>query len=256
MPLNILVCVKRVPVTGARIVLTEDQMELDTRRLGFTVSPHEECAVEEAVQLIEKHGGRSSVLTLGPPDAADQLREALAMGIDDATLLETDGGDWGPEATARAIAEAVRAQQNEGEAYDLLLFGNESADNGNYQVGVRVARALDLPCLAGVKGLEIENGRATARRETDGGWEIYEVPLPALLSVKEGINLPRYPSLRGKLAAKKKEIPRTQPEPVDEGLKKVRLKTPPEAGGTVEILGEGPGAAGRVVDVLQELGVV
>jgi electron transfer flavoprotein beta subunit len=193
---------------------------------------------------------------MGPPEAADQLREALAMGIEEAALLETDGTDWGPQATANGIVEAVRAYQDQAEPYDLLLFGNESADNGNFQVAIRVAHALDLPCLTGVKGLEIQDGKATARREASGGWEIYEVPLPAVISVKEGINLPRYPSLRGKLAAKKKEIEHRHPEPVSEGLQKVRLQNPPEAGGAVEILGEGPGAATRVVEVLKELGVV
>ena len=254
--LNIMVFVKRVPATGARIVLTEDNQTINTRHLGFTVSPHEECAVEEAVQQIEKHGGRASVLTLGPEDAVDQLRDALAMGIDEAVHLETDGGEWGPVATARAITAAVKIKEAENGAFDLLIFGNELADSGGYQVGLRIAEALDRPCLPGIKGLEIHDGKVIGRREVSGGWEVYQTELPAVVTVKEGINLPRYPSLRGKLVAKKKAIDRQDPTPSEEGLKKIRLETPEIEYSGAEILGEGPGAAGRIVDLLEELGLV
>ncbi len=246
-----LVCIKRVPETGARIVLTPDEQEIDTSFLGFTISPHEECAVEEALRIAAAHGGTTTVLTLGPAAAAEQLRNAVAMGIGSAILLETDGREWDPAATAAAIVEAVRDG-----GYDLLLFGNEAADSGDYQVAVRVAGALGLPCVTGIKGLEIQDGTAVARREAAGGWEIFEVPLPAVVSVKEGINLPRYPSLPGRVRAKKQEITRIAPEPRPAGLEKVRLVVPQEDRAAVEILGSGPEAAPRVVEVLRELGVV
>ena len=156
--MDILVCVKRVPTTGAKIVLTEDAQAIETRNLGFTVSPHEECAVEEAVQLVEKHGGSVTVLTLGGSESTQQLRDAMAVGADKGILLETDGGEWDPMATANAIVAAVKAS---GDSFDLLLFGNEAADSGGYQVGVRVAHALDLPCVTGVKSLEINGDTAT-----------------------------------------------------------------------------------------------
>lgn len=254
--MNVLVCIKRVPATGAKIVLTEDEQEIETRHLGFTISPHEECGVEEAIRLVEKHGGTSTVLTLGSGEAAEQLRFSLAQGINQAVLLETDGGDWGPMATAQAIVEAIRAQQAEGENFDVLLFGNESADSGGYQVGIRVAHALDLPCVTGIKALEIQNGTAIAKREAAGGWEIYEVPLPAVFTVKEGINLPRYPSLPGRLRAKKATIERIEPQHSESGLEKVRLKVPTEKHKGAEILGKGPEAAPKIVEVLKELGVV
>jgi len=254
--MNVLVCIKRVPATGAKIVLTEDEQAIDTRHLGFTVSPHEECAVEEAIRLVEKFDGTSTVLTLGSEEAIEQLRFSLAQGIKQAVLLETDGSDWEPMATARAIVEAIRAQQAEGENFDVLLFGNESADSGGYQVGIRVAHALDLPCVTGIKALEIKNGTAIARREASGGWEIYEVPLPAVFTVKEGINLPRYPSLPGRLRAKKATIERIEPQRNDGGLEKVCLKVPTEKHKGAEILGEGSEAAPKVVEVLKELGVV
>jgi electron transfer flavoprotein beta subunit len=163
-----------------------------------------------------------------------------------------------------------------------LLFGNEAADTGDYQVGIRVAHALDLPCVTGIKALEIRNGTAMARREATGGWEVFEVTLPAVFTVKEGINLPRYPSLPGRLRAKKKEIeqhphprpeaptprghptqgvparPRESPRPPwnGGGLEKVRLKIPREEHSGAEILGEGPATAPKIVEILKELGLV
>jgi electron transfer flavoprotein beta subunit len=254
--MNILVCIKRVPAPGTKIVLTEDEQEIETRHLGFTISPHEECAVEEAVRLIEKHGGSSTVLTLGSDAATEQLRDSLSMGIDRAVLLETDGSEWDPMATAEAIVEAIRTQRDEGFDFDVLLFGNEAADTGGYQVGVRVAQALDLPCVAGIKALEIQDGIAVAKREASRGWEIFEVPLPAVFTVKEGINLPRYPSLPGRMKARKQTINRIEPQRNEGGLEKVRIKVPQEQHSGAEILGEGPEAAPKIVEILKELGVI
>src|SRR6059058_6448108 len=114
--MNVLVCVKRVPLTGGKIVLTDDQRAISTRHLGFTVSPHEECGAEEAVRLVEQLGGSSTVLTLGPAEAEEQLRDMMAIGIDRAIHLTTDGQEWDPQATAAAIVSAVRAQP---EPFDL-----------------------------------------------------------------------------------------------------------------------------------------
>jgi electron transfer flavoprotein beta subunit len=255
--MEVLVCVKRVPATAGRITLTEDQQSIDTKFLGFTVSPHEECAVEEAVRLVEAHGGSSTVLTLGPEVSTEQLRAAIAMGVDRAILLEIGDDEWDPVATAAAILDAVGSEQEAGRGFDVLLFGNEAADTGDYQVGIRVAHALGLPCVTGIKRLEVSDGTATAWRESaSGGWEIFEVGLPAVFTVKEGINLPRYPSVPGRMRAKKKEIERIEPTRRPGGFERVRLKLPPEQGGEVEILGSGPEAAAAVVDVLQQLGVV
>ncbi len=254
--MNILVGIKRVPATAGQITLTPDGQEIDTRYLGFTVSPHEECAVEEAVRLTEKHGGSSTVLTLGPEAAIDQLRDAMALGIERALLLETDGREWDPVATSSAIVEAIEEERNAGRTYDLVMFGNESADSAGYQVGVRVADALDLPCVTGIKALEISDGRAMVRRQTESGWEVADIPLPAVLTVKEGINLPRYPSLPGRLKAKKKDIERITPQWRGGGLEKIRLKLPVQAGHTVEILGKDGDAGTHVVELLQRLGLL
>ncbi|OQY96219.1 MAG: electron transfer flavoprotein subunit beta [Chloroflexi bacterium UTCFX4] len=251
--MNILVCIKRVPLTGGKISLTADAQAIDTRLMGFTISPHEECAVEEAVRLVEKHGGAATVLTLGPVDAAEQLRDAMAIGIERAIHLESDGREFDPLATANAIVEAIRA---DGATFDLLLFGNEAADTGDFQVGVRVAYALGLPCMTGIKEISVNGNQVTAKREIPGGWEIFDAPLPAVITVKEGINLPRYPSLPGRLKAKKKPLATTQPAWQDGGLQKIKLLNPPEEAHQVEILGKGPEAAPRVVDLLAELGLL
>jgi electron transfer flavoprotein beta subunit len=253
---NVLVCVKRVPTTGGRIALTPDERAIDTRFLGFTVSPHEECAAEEAVRIAERHGGSSTVLTLGPVEAEEQLRDAMAIGVDRAILLETDGREWGAMATADAIVEAVRAQEAAGTTFDLLLFGQEAADTGDFQVGIRVAVRLGLPVVTGVKSIEVGDGLVVAGRESDAGMDIYEVPMPAVLAVKEGLNLPRYPSVPGRLRARKQEVARIVPEWHPDTPEMIRLRVPQEAGAAVEVLGHGPEAAPRVVEVLRAAGVL
>ncbi len=250
--MEILVCIKRVPVTGAKVTLTADEQAIDAKYLSFAMGPHEECAVEEAVQIVKTYGGKSTALTLGTEDSIEQLRYAASIGVDDLILLETEA-DWSPMPTAKAIAAAVEEQ---GQPFDILLFGNESANSGGYQVGIRVAHALGLPVVTGVKKLEFGDGTATAHRQTANGWELYEVPLPAVFTIKEGINVPRYPSIPGKLKAKRKPIQRIAPEKGDVGLEKIRLVIPESKDSDVNILGHGAAAAPQVVELLEELGLV
>ena len=256
--MEILVCVKRVPQVGGRIVITQDGQDVETRMSGFAMSPHEECAVEEAVRLTQRLGGTAAVLTLGPPGAAEQLRDALALGAGHGILLETDGREWGPIATAAAITDAVRRKAAEGDGlgYDLLLFGNEAADTGDYQVGVRVAESLGWPCATGIKHLEIDGGTVRARREYRGTGETYEFALPAVITVKEGINLPRYPSLPGRLRAKRAVLEQHQPVWSAEGLRKTGLRVPAEQRQQATVLGTGPDAVPALVKLLEELGVL
>jgi len=275
--MNVLVCVKRVPQTGGRIVLTADGQAIDTKFLGFTISPHEECGVEEAVRIVEARGGSSVVLTLGPAAAEEQLRDAMALGIDRAILLETDGREWDPVSTAGAITEAIQAQEAANGPFDLIVFGNEAADTGDFQVGVRVAVALGRPIVNGIKGLTFRDGLVSARREApSGGWETYDLPLPAVVGVKEGLNLPRYPSVPGRLRAKKKDVERVElggspagalglgageDAMVDgdgavPGPTMLRLRLPAEERTAAEVIGRGPEAAVAVVDLLERIGVL
>jgi electron transfer flavoprotein beta subunit len=253
--MRVLVCVKRVPITGGKIVLTADERAIETRHLGFTVSPHEECGVEEAVRIAEEIGASTTVLTLGPPEAEEQLRDALAIGIDRAVHLVTDGSDWDPDATTAALVAAIEAERAAGNDPDLVILGSESADNGNYQVGIRVAHALGRPCVTGLKGLTVQNDHVCCEQEVASGRDVYVVPLPAVVTVKEGINLPRYPSVPAKLRARRKPIERAEPVAGAPRLELVRLAVPSGPGRQAELLGDGPSAAPAVVDVLRRLGV-
>jgi electron transfer flavoprotein beta subunit len=253
--MKILVCVKRVPAPGARINITDDGQQVDTAFLGFTVSPHEECAVEAAVQLVEQHGGEVTVLTLGPAEAEEQLRTAVSVGAAKAVLVPIDGQDWDPQRTASAIASVVKDLESANGSFDLILFGNESADSCGYQVGVRAALKLSRPMVNGAKGIEIDGTSAKIRRESDAGQDIYVLPMPAAVGVKEGINLPRYPTMKGRLASKKVDISRSETTASAGGLKMIQLQRPPERASNTQILGTGPEAASAIVDLLEELGV-
>ena len=254
--MRVLVCVKRVPMTGGTIVLTEDARAIETRHLGFTVSPHEECGVEEAVRLVETHGGESVVLTLGPAEAEEQLRDAMAIGADRATHIVTDGQEWDSQATASAILEAVLDDEAANGPFDLVVFGNESADAGSFQVGIRVAYALGRPVATGLKALTVDAGTARCEQETAGGRDVYELPLPAVVTVKEGLNLPRYPSVPGRLRAQRKPVETRTPERPAPRVEMMRLVVPEGEGKRAEVLGEGGDAAPRVVEVLREIGVL
>ena len=253
--MRVLVCVKRVPMTGGKIVLTEDAQAIETKHLGFTISPHEECGVEEAVRIVEAHGGESVVLTLGPPEAAEQLRDALALGADRAFHLVSDAEEWDAQATASAILDAIRADEEPNGPFDLVVFGNESADAANYQVGIRVAHALGRPVATGLKGLAVSGGEVRCEQEVAGGRDVYVLPLPAVVTVLEGLNLPRYPSVPAKLRAQRKPIDSTEPSRPVSRLEKAQLVVPETQRKEAVILGSGPEAAPAVVEVLQRIGV-
>jgi electron transfer flavoprotein beta subunit len=232
------------------MVLTDDAQAIQTRHLGFTISPHEECGVEEAVRIVEAQGGEVVVLTLGPAEAEEQIRDCMAIGADRGIHLSS-AEEWDAQATAAAIVETIRSE----EPFDLIVFGNESADAGNYQVGIRVAYQLDLPVVTGLKGLSVEGGRARCEQEVPGGRDVYDVALPAVVTVKEGLNLPRYPSVPAKLRAKGKPLDVRLVERPAPKLEKLRLVVPEGAGKQAEMLGQGVEAAPRVVEVMQQLGV-
>ena len=253
--MRIAVCVKRVPITGGRIVLTDDARAINTQHLGFTISPHEECGVEEAVRLIEANKGESVVITLGPPEAEEQLRDCMALGIDRAIHLRTHG-DWDGEATAAVLARVIEANEEDEGPFDIVFFGNESADSGGFQVGIRVAYALRRPCVTGLKKVTVEGSSVRCEQEVEGGRDVYAVPLPAVLTVKEGLNLPRYPSVPGRMRARSKPVVTLSVEPHEQRLEMVKLAVPAGQGRRAESLGSGAAAAPAVVDVLAKAGVL
>ena len=257
--MRILCLVKRVPAPGARINITDDEQYVDDKNLGHAISPHEECGVEAAVQLNEKHGGETTVLSMGGAETEEQLRAAVSVGINKMVLVPTDGSPMDPQQTAVGLTAAIQELEETDGAFDLIIFGNESADQGGFQVGIRIAHALGRPMVNGIKGLDLDeatDGHIIARREVDAGFEVYELPLPACVGVKEGINLPRYPTMKGRLASKKAELGSVEASAEAGGQSQVRLKSPPETVSETVILGNGPDAAPAVVDILEELGVM
>jgi electron transfer flavoprotein beta subunit len=254
---DVLVCVKRVPDTGGDVTLTADGQSVDARGLGFTISAHESCAVELAVRIVAEDGGSVTVLTLGTQDAVEQLRSALGVGATSAVLIEADDpAAFGPADVAREIAAVV-----EDGSYDLVLLGNDAADTGDFQVGIRLAYLLNRPVVNGARTLEVAKndgtaGTATAKVAGPDGVETYALPLPAVVTVLEGGVEPRYPSITGRMKAKKAKIETVAPRAEPRGSGRVRLTLPPAQPSTVEVLGEGPDAAPAVVDLLQRLGVM
>ena len=261
--MDILVCVKRVPTVGGVITLTADRQAIDTKASGFTISPHEECAVEEAVRLVERFGGSVTVVSLGPVAAEEQLRACLALGASAAVLIETpDGGETGPIATAAALASVAAP-------FDLILLGNEASDTGDYQVGIRLAHLLGRPAVTGIKAVTVadDGSSLAASRTYQGVLETFTLPLPCVVTVKEGINLPRYPSLPGRLRAKRAAITRVPPGSVLPGqgpsgqgptasdLRMTSLRVPDASQKQAAVLGHGVSAVPALVSVLEEIGV-
>ena len=175
----------------------------------------------------------------------------MALGADRAIHLVSEE-EWDAQATASALLDAIRAE----EPFDLIVFGNESADAGNYQVGIRIAHALGLPVVTGLKGLTVDGARARCEQEVPGGRDVYRVPLPAVVTVKEGLNLPRYPSVPGRMRAKRKPVDTRPVGPAGAGVEKVRLVVPADQGKQAQILGHGPDAAPAVVEILRGAGVI
>ncbi len=256
--MEILVCVKRVPTVGGVLTLTADQRAIDVKTSGFTISPHEECAVEEAVRLVERFGGSVTVASLGPAAAEEQLRACLALGASAAVLLETpDGVETGPIATAAALHALAAAG-----SFDLVLLGNEASDTGGYQVGIRLAHLLGRPVATGIKALSVSDDGTSlsASRTYRGVVETFTLPLPCVVTVKEGINLPRYPSLPGRLRAKRASIGRA---PVTDAaavpvrdVRMTRLRVPDAPKKQATVLGHGPAAVPALIAVLTEIGVL
>jgi electron transfer flavoprotein beta subunit len=253
---DVLVCVKRVVDTGGEVTLTADGSRVDDRSLGHTVSPHEECAIELAVQVAKATDGEATVLTLGSDDAVEQLRDALALGCTRAVHVQADADSYGPADVAAAIADVVRAHEAAGTTYDLVLLGNDAADTGDFQVGIRLAYELDRPVVTGVAMASVDGDRVVAVGDGPNGADTYEVPLPAVVTVIEGGVEPRYPSIPGRMRAKRVQVEAVVDERVPVGSGRVRLKLPPVQPSQVRVLGEGPGAAPAVVDLLESLGVL
>lgn len=253
---NPLVCVKRVVDSSSEVVLTEDGQGVDGRFAGFTTSAHEECAVELAVRIAADAGDGATVLTLGDADAVEQLRAALAVGCTAATHVVADPQAFGPADVAREIAAVVRDHEAAGTPHELVLLGNDAADTGDFQVGIRLAYELGWPVVNGISSVTVADGEVMASGSGPDGHETFRLPLPAVVTVLEGGVEPRYPSVPGRMKAKKVPIEERRPTADPVGPSRVRLVLPPPAPSTVQVLGKGPEAAPAVVDLFEQLGVL
>jgi electron transfer flavoprotein beta subunit len=245
--MKIAVCLKRVPDTEMRLAIAADGKSIDPAGLKFDMSDFDGYAAEVALRLKEKAGqGEVVVIGLGPEGVPEMLRKALSMGADRAVHLVAAEVPF----DGMAIAQALRAELRD-QGYDLILFGRQATDTGNGTVGAMTAGLLGLPCVTAVSQLELEGGKGTARRDLEGATEAVAFPLPAVLTIDEGIARARIPSLKGIMAAKKKPLDSRPAQLGEVRLTVERLEFPPErpAG---RIVGEGPDAVPELVRLLRE----
>ena len=244
--MKIVVCIKRTPDTETRIRLGGNGASIDPDGVKFIISPYDEFAIEAALQMKEGAGGGEVILlSMGGNDTQETLRQGLAMGADGAVLLKGD-----PGIDALATAKALSAELKDmGPA--LVLFGMKGADMDQQQVGPMTATLMGLPCATAVSEFEIRGETLTCRREVEGGAEILEMELPALVTMTKGKFEPRYASLKGIMAAKRKPLEEKDARAGESRLVVKSLSYPPErpAG---RVVGEGPDAAAEVVRLLRE----
>ncbi len=241
-----IVCIKRVPDSEARLRVASDGLTIEASGVKFAMNPYDEFALEEALRLKDQFGEGSVIaLTVGPDDARETLRSALAMGADEGVLLRSEGSIDGL-AVARALADEIATRE-----YDLVLFGKQAIDDDAMQVPAMVAQVLGLPCATVVVDLQIAGGVATARREIEGGHEIVEFDLPGVVAAQKGLNDPRYPSLKGIMAAKRKPLEEKDIAMVEPKIELLAL-TPPPARPEPQIVGEGADAVPELVRRLRE----
>lgn len=244
--MNVIVCVKRVPDTEARIRVADSGSSIETSGIKYDMSPYDAFAVEAALQLRETQGaGDVTLLTFGDTSSQETLRKGLAMGADRAVLLTGEVGFDGL-ATAKALAAELDAQDA-----PLFLFGIKAADDDQQQVGPMVATLTGRPCVTGVSTFEVEGDTAVCRREVEGGSEVVEVDLPAVLCMTKGPKEPRLAALKGIMAAKRKPL-EEKPATASAGRLTLTSLAEPPARPEGRVVGEGPDAVPELVRLLRE----
>jgi len=241
------VCVKQVPDTETRVKVAADGRNLDPAGVTWVLNPYDEYAVEQALRIREQQGGGEVVaLTVGGAGVQTTLRNVLALGADRAVHLRTDLPAPDPLALARALAAEIKALEP-----GLAWFGKQAVDDDQGQVGAMVAELLGLPCAAVACAFALEGDKVTAEREIEGGREVLELTLPAVVTAEKGLNEPRYASLKGIMAAKKKIIEEKPAALGEPNLEVIALELPPpRAAG--RIVGQGVEAVPELVRVLRE----
>jgi electron transfer flavoprotein beta subunit len=244
---KIAVCIKRVVDMDMRFRVASDAASVDETGAKYDINDFDSYALEAALQLREKEGaGEVVVLSLGPSQAQEQIRKALSMGADRGIHLSVDRAPGDPLAIAGALAAELRSG-----GYDLILFGKMAIDSSNGAVGPMVAELLDLPCASAVSRLSIDQGRGTAGRAIEGGMETVEFPLPAALTIDEGMNTPRLANLKGIMAAKKKPLESKAAQLGETLVRTTKIELPPDRP-PGRIIGEGVAAVPELIRLLQE----
>ena len=244
--MRIAVCIKRVPVMDVRFKIAADGKSVDEAGLKYDVNDFDLWAVEAALRLKESTGqGEVAVVSLGPDAVQEQIRKALSMGADRGIQLKADKAGVDALAIARALAAELK-----GGGWDLILFGKVAIDTADQAVGPMVSELLGLPCVSAISSLEIAGGRGTAKRELEGASEVVEFPLPAVLTIDEGLNKERLPSLKGIMAAKKKPL-EVKPAQLTAGSVTVARMELPAERAPGRIIGEGAAAVPELVRLLQ-----
>lgn len=244
--MKIAVCVKRVPDSEARIKIGADGKGIDESGIKFILNPYDEYAVEQALKLKEAAGdGEVVVVSLGTAAVQETIRAALAMGVDRGILLETDAQPLDPLGAAQALAAELRDG-----GFDLILCGKVAIDDYGHATGTMVAELLGIPSVSAITHLQLADGHGTAEREIEGGVEVVEFTLPAVLTAEKGLNEPRYPALKGIMMAKKKPLD-VKPVELDPGGIEVLDLVLPPARQEGRIVGEGADAVPALVEALQ-----
>ncbi len=245
--MKIVVCIKQVPDTETKIRIGSDGKTFDSSDVNFILNPYDEIAVEEALQIKERTGSAEiTVLCLGPDRVTSAIRTALAMGADDAIHIKTDDTYLDSFAVSTALSQVLKDM-----SYNLILMGKQAVDDDNSQIGPRLSILLDIPCISVVTKLEIANGRIVADREVDGGVEVVDVKLPAIVTCQKGMNEPRYAALKGIMMAKKKTIEEKSYDMTNAKIAIVKMEYPP-ARKTGKIVGEGADVVPELVRLLHE----
>ncbi len=243
--MKLAVCINHVPDTASKINVAADGKNIDKTGITFVLNPYDEFAVEECLRLKEKNGGEVIAISLGTDAHKETLRKALALGVDKAVLLKDDT-PRDSFSLARALADCLK-----GISPDIIFFGKQSVDTDDAAVGQMVAEMLGLPSASVVVKLEVSGDKARAEREIEGGRETTEVKLPAVFTAQKGLNEPRYPALKGIMAAKSKPIEELKPSPAQPKTVVLAMRKPPskKAG---KIIGTDASAVPELVRLLHE----
>ena len=243
--MKLAVCINHVPDTAAKITLAADGKNIDKTGITFVLNPYDEFAIEECLRLKEKNGGEVIAISLGGDAHKETLRKALAMGVDKAVLLKDDSLR-DSFSVASALADYLKEISP-----DVIFFGKQSVDSDDAAIGTMVAEMLGLPSISVAVKLEITNGTAIAEREIEGGKEKVQAALPAVFTAQKGLNEPRYPSLKGIMAAKSKPIEEKVPAAAQPKVEVIALRKPPSKSAG-KIVGTDSSAVIELVRLLHE----